>query len=116
MVVADLVPHARCASNHIDILDSGLEAVGLPPVLIGTVGPTVKVAKSDIQIGDIVVGEDHLVLSADQSVDVGAHTPPMDHIIILNWKVDVFVGPVDYLLASANCPPYFFLFLPEVNG
>lgn len=82
--IADLVPHAGCTTYDVYVFDSGLETVGLSPVLEGAVVASVETTKADVQISHVVIREDDLVLAADQSVDIGADTPPVDHIIVLD--------------------------------
>lgn len=82
--IADLVPHAGCTTYDVYVFDAGLETVGLSPVLERTVVASVETTEADVQISHVVVRKDDLVLAADQSIDIGADTPPVDHIIVLD--------------------------------
>lgn len=112
---SNFVPHAGGSTDNVDVGDSWLEGVGMAPVLVVAVCPAIVITKSDIQVSEVIVGQDNLVLSACQFIDVCTDTPPMDDIIILNGQVNIFIGPVDHLLGGGNGAPELFLFLAEVN-
>lgn len=112
VLVAQFVPHAGLASDDVDVGDPGFELVHLPPVLVDPV----EVAEADVEVGEVVVGEDDFVLPAGHAVDVGTHSPPLDDVLVLHGDVDVLVGPVDHLLLGGDRPPQLLLLLPEVDG
>lgn len=115
VLVAQLVPHAGLTSNHIHVGDSGLELVHLPPVLVDSVSIAVEITEANVEVGEVVVGEDNFVFPACHAVDISAHTPPLDDVLVLHWNIDVFICPVDHFLLGRNSPPKLFLPLPEVN-
>ena len=115
ILVAQLVPHAGLSSDDVDVGDSRLELVHLPPVLVDSIGVAVEVAEADVEVGEVVVGEDHFVLPACHAVDVGADAPPLDDIFVLHGDIDILVGPVYHLLLGRDRPPELLLSLPEVD-
>lgn len=115
ILVSQLVPHAGLSSDHVDVGDSRLELVHLPPVLVDSIGVAVEVAEADVEVGEVVVGEDHFVLPACHAVDVGADAPPLDDVFVLHGDIDILVGPVYHLLLGRDRPPELLLSLPEVD-
>ena len=63
--VGQLSPHAGLSAYDVDPLVTGCETVELSPGDVGTVIHSVSVAKTHVEIGLVVVGQDDLVGSSD---------------------------------------------------
>lgn len=114
--VSEFVPHAGLPANNVDAGDAGLVGVHLAPVLVYAVDVAIHIVEADVEVGEVVVAEDDLVLAADHAVDVGADSPPVYHVIVLQRQVDILVGPVDHLLAARDVPPHLLLLLAIVHS
>ena len=114
--VAELVPHAGCATNHVDIGHLGIEAVGSLPVLEGPWRFAVEIAVANVEVSLVVSGENDWILPACKLAERVAFSPPLNHIVLVNWQVDFRVCPVDDFLLRWDRPPSFLLRLPEVDS
>ena len=56
VLVAQLVPHARSTSDHVDSRNIGIERVSESPMLVFEVIVAFKTTESQVQIGEIVIG------------------------------------------------------------
>jgi hypothetical protein len=50
-----------------------------------------------------------------ETINIFADTPPMNDIVVFEWKVDILVGPVDGFFIGRDLSPYFFLLLTVVD-
>ena len=114
MPVVQLAPHAGLSSNHIDSCHSWIESVDFPPVYECSIGKTVFVAKSFVNIGQVLKGKYDFIGPTWDAIQVTTPTPPVNHIVFLNWEIELFVGPVDNLFRWYSSPQ-LFLPVPVMN-
>lgn len=48
-------------------------------------------------------------------IDIFTNTPPLNHVITFERKVNLFIGPINCLFSLCYFPPYFLLLLTIVN-
>lgn len=117
VLISDLVPHADLPSDDIDSVYPGLEVVHESPVLVVEISEEAIVfPETFVEVGQVVVGQNNFIFSALELAHVLRDAPPLNHIVLLQRKVDLFVCPVYHLLVLGYLiSPQFLLPPPVVN-
>lgn len=112
LAVAEFGPHAHLASDNVHSWVPRLNLIDLSPGNVGQILSSFIISKTNIEVSLVIVGEDDLIGSTDQSIKMLSLSPPLDHIVILDWQVTVLVGPVDNLFIGTKIFPHLLLFPP----
>jgi hypothetical protein len=105
VAIAELAPHAGLSTDHLHTRHPRLELVYVPPLAVAPVSHAVAVAKALVNVDDVLGREDDFVGLAGQSVDIGTLAPPLQHVIVLKWQIQILISPVYSLFGGSNLSP-----------
>jgi len=106
-----LTPHASLPTNHIHSGNGWIIfTVQGTPSNEDLVRITIASTCSHVQVGSVIIGENHLIGTTDQIVLIGSHTPPVNDIFRLKWQIDILIGPVNNLFVGVGSKHFLLLF------
>lgn len=103
--IAQLSPHAGFTPNNIDPRHNKIVVIQLPPMYKIAIAKPIIAPEAKIKICPIIIGQYDRIFPACQFANSPRGPPPLNNIILINWHIDIFIGPIDNFLSFGNLTP-----------